>query len=201
LLAASATGVLVRDVGPDDWPEVVEIYRDGICSGATFATEAPSWEDWDAAHTLRLVAVANGEILGWVALSPVSQRHVYRGVARSGVYVAARARGLGIGRVLMEELVARSEREGIWTIEASVFPENEASLRLHRAVGFRVVGVRERIGERDGVWRDTLLLERRAGAVPSLAPTHPGASGTVAAEGARVRADSVPDARQGLPSS
>jgi L-amino acid N-acyltransferase YncA len=197
LLGATAVGVVIRDLVPDDWYEVAEIYRDGIRSGATFATEAPSWEEWDAAHTLRLVAVADGEVAGWAALSPVSTRHVYRGVARSGVYVAAKARGRGIGRALMEELIARSERQGIWTIEASLFPENEASLRLHQAVGFRVVGVRERIGERDGVWRDTVLLERRAGAVPSLAPTHPGASGTVAAAGSHLCPNSVPDAGRG----
>jgi phosphinothricin acetyltransferase len=165
LLAAAAVGVLIRDLRPKDWPEVVEIYREGIRSGATFATEAPSWEEWDRAHTLRLVAVADGEVVGWAALSPVSPRAVYRGVARSGVYVAERSRGRGIGRALMEELVARAEGAGIWTVEASVFPENEESLRLHRAVGFRVVGVRERIGRREGVWRDTVLLERRSEAI------------------------------------
>ena len=162
MLATPTAAVVIRDLGPEDWPDVAEIYRDGIRSGATFATDAPSWEAWDAAHTLRLVAVTGGEVAGWAALSPVSRRHVYRGVARSGVYVATKARGRGIGRGLMEELIARSEREGVWTIEASVFPENEASLRLHQALGFRVVGVRERIGERDGVWRDTILLERRS---------------------------------------
>jgi L-amino acid N-acyltransferase YncA len=165
LLGATAARVVIRDLGPGDWPEVAEIYREGIRSGATFATDAPSWDEWDAAHTLRLVAVVDGEVAGWAALSPVSSRHVYRGVARSGVYVAESRRGQGIGRALMEELVARSEREGIWTIEASLFPENEASLRLHEAVGFRVVGVRERIGKRDGVWRDTILLERRSSIV------------------------------------
>jgi L-amino acid N-acyltransferase YncA len=197
LLATPAVDVVVRDLGPADWPEVAEIYRDGIRSGATFATEAPAWGAWDSEHTLRLVAVASGEVVGWAALSPVSPRHVYRGVARSGVYVAARMRGRGIGRALMEELVARSEREGVWTLEASVFPENEASLKLHLAVGFRVVGVRERIGLLHGVWRDTLLLERRSRGVPSLTPTHPGVSDTVDAKDARLRADSAPDAGPG----
>jgi phosphinothricin acetyltransferase len=146
---------------PDDWPAVVEIYREGIRDGATFALEPPSWEAWDADHTLRLVGLADGEVVGWAALAPVSSRHVYRGVARSSVYVTENARGSGIGRALMEKLIEQAEREGVWTIEASLFPENEASVKLHEAVGFRVVGLRERIGQRDGVWRDTVLLERR----------------------------------------
>jgi L-amino acid N-acyltransferase YncA len=154
--------MMIRDLRPDEWPEVVAIYEQGIADDATFATEAPSWEAWDESHTLRLVAVDGDRVVGWAALSPVSTRHVYRGVARSAVYVARRARGRGIGRTLMEELIARSEREGIWTLEASIFPENESSIRLHEAVGYRVVGVRVRIGQRDGVWRDTVLFERRS---------------------------------------
>jgi L-amino acid N-acyltransferase YncA len=158
----TATTVEIRDLRSTDWPEVAEIYRDGIQSGATFATEAPSWEAWDAAHTLRLVAVADGEVLGWAALEPVSRRRVYRGVMRSAVYVAESARSRGVGSTLMKELIEQAERRGVWTIEASLFPENRASLRLHAALGFRIVGVRERIGERDGAWRDTVLLERRS---------------------------------------
>jgi phosphinothricin acetyltransferase len=157
-----ATAIDLRDLRPDDWPEVARIYTEGIRADATFETSPPSWERWDAAHTLRLVAEADGEIVGWAAIEPVSARHVYRGVARSAVYVAEAARGRGIGRALLEELIARSERAGIWTLEAGVFPENEASLELHRRVGFRVVGVRERIGQRDGRWRDVVLLERRS---------------------------------------
>ena len=156
------TEIHVRDLRPGDWPEVARIFEEGIHAGATFATEAPSWEAWDAGHTLRVVAEADGEVVGWAALEPVSARYVYRGVARSAVYVAESARGRGIGRGLMTELIARAEREGIWTIEAGMFPENEASVALHRALGFRVVGVRERLGRRDGVWRDVLLLERRS---------------------------------------
>ena len=156
------TQIRIRDLRPGDWPEVVRIFEEGIRAGATFATEAPSWEAWDESHTLRVVAEADGEVVGWAALEPVSTRHVYRGVARSAVYVAGSARGRGIGRALMTELIAQAEREGIWTIEAGMFPENEASLALHRALGFRVVGVRERIGQRDGAWRDVLLLERRS---------------------------------------
>jgi L-amino acid N-acyltransferase YncA len=158
----TATAVSIRDLRPSDWPEVAEIYREGIRDGATFATEPPPWERWNAAHTHRLVAVSEDRVLGWAALEPVSERHVYRGVARSAVYVAAETRGSGVGRALMSELIARAEREGIWTIEAGLFPENEPSLKLHLALGFRVVGVRERLGQRDGVWRDVLLLERRS---------------------------------------
>ena len=154
--------IRVRDLRPADWPEVARIYEEGIRAGATFATEAPSWDAWDAGHTLRVVAEVDGEVVGWAALERVSARDVYRGVARSAVYVAESARGRGIGRALMTELIARAEREGIWTVEAGMFPENEASVALHRALGFRVVGVRERIGRRDGVWRDVLLLERRS---------------------------------------
>jgi phosphinothricin acetyltransferase len=157
-----ATSVVVRDLRPDDWPEVADIYREGIDDGATFATEAPSWQAWDAAHTLRLVAVSEGEVVGWAALSPTSDREVYRGVARGAVYVARRARGHGVGRALMDELISRAERDGVWTIEAWMFPENEASVALHLRCGFRVVGTRERIGRRDGAWRDVLVLERRS---------------------------------------
>jgi L-amino acid N-acyltransferase YncA len=157
-----ATKVTVRDLRPSDWPEVAEVYRPGIRDGGPFAPDAPSWEEWDATHTLRLVAASEGEVVGWAALAPTSTRHVYRGVARSAVYIAAAARGLGVGRVLMDELIARAEPIGIWTIEAWMFPENEASVALHLACGFRVVGTRERIGQRDGVWRDVLVLERRA---------------------------------------
>jgi L-amino acid N-acyltransferase YncA len=158
----TATAVEIRDLRPADWPEVAEIYREGIRAGATFATEPPSWESWSAAHSLRLVAASGGRVVGWAALEPVSQRYVYRGVARSAVYVAEDARGSGVGRSLMSELVERAEHEGIWTIEAGLFPENDPSLRLHLSLGFRVVGVRERLGQRHGVWRDVLLLERRS---------------------------------------
>jgi phosphinothricin acetyltransferase len=155
-------GVSVRPLVQEDWPAVHEIYRQGIREGATFATDAPSWEEWDAAHTLRVVASEDDEVLGWAALSPISPRHVYRGVGRDAVYVAAKARGHGIGRRLMDGLIEAAEREGIWTLEAWMFPENSASVELHKRCGFRVVGVRERIGQRDGVWRDVVLMERRS---------------------------------------
>ena len=154
----------IRDLRPEDWPEVRAIYEEGIRSGdATFEAEAPSWEGWDATHPeLRLVAERDGSVVGWAALSPASSRRCYRGVGEVSVYVAGEARGDGLGRALLDELVARSEREGYWTLTAGVFPENEASLRLHKACGFREVGFRERIGEVGGVWRDVIWLERRS---------------------------------------
>ena len=154
----------LRELRAGDWPAVRAIYEDGIRSGdATFETETPSWERWDAAHPeLRLVAERDGPAVGWAALSPASARDCYRGVGEVSVYVAAEARGDGLGRALLDELVERSEQAGYWTLSAGVFPENEASLRLHKACGFREVGVRERLGELDGVWRDVVLLERRS---------------------------------------
>jgi len=150
---------------PADWPAVAEIYAEGIAMRqATFETEVPSYADWNAAHLAspRLVARDGDRIVGWAALTPVSRRPVYAGVTDLSVYVGGAERGRGIGRLLLEELVRRSEQAGIWTLQAGVFPENEASLRLHAACGFRVVGVRERIGRHDGLWRDVVLLERRS---------------------------------------
>lgn len=154
----------IRELRPEDWPVVRTVYEQGIRSGdATFETEAPSWEQWDAAHTaLRIVAERDGAVLGWGALSPVSSRCCYQGVGEVSVYVAEDARGAGVGRALLGELVERSEQDGYWTLTAGVFPENEASIRLHKACGFREVGVRERLGELHGVWRDVVLLERRS---------------------------------------
>jgi len=155
----------LRHLGADDWPAVAEIYWDGMRDGlATFETEVPSWEAWDAGHLWghRLVAELLGEVVGWAALSPVSTRRCYLGVAENTVYVAREARGLGVGRALLEELIAGAESTGIWTIQTSIFPENRASLALHERCGFRVVGTRERIAKRDGVWRDAIVLERRS---------------------------------------
>jgi len=158
------TQVEIRELRAPDWPEVAAIYEEGIATGdATFETRVPTWDTWDAAHSgHRLVAEADGVVAGWAALSPVSERSCYRGVAEVSVYVATRARGRGVGRGLLDELVARSEADGIWTLQAGIFPENKASLRLHLGCGFRLVGVRERIGELSGVWRDVLSLERRS---------------------------------------
>ena len=147
---------------PADWACVAEIYWDGMRDGlATFETEVPSWEAWDAAHSLRLVAEVDGKIVGFAALSAASTRRCYAGVAENSVYVARDARGRGIGRALLEKLISRARLAGIWTIQTSIFPENRASLGLHERCGFRVVGTRERIGKRDGIWRDTVFLEKR----------------------------------------
>jgi phosphinothricin acetyltransferase len=162
-LLATAIELVVRDLRPDDWPEVAAIYHDGMRDGlATFETEVPSMEAWLNAHTIRVVAELDERVVGWAAAGPASSRWAYRGVVESSVYVARDHHGRGVGRKLMEELIARSEREGIWTIQTSIFPENVASLRLHHRVGFRMVGVRNAIGKRDGLWRDTVLLERRS---------------------------------------
>lgn len=156
----------VRPLEPGDWPAVSAIYAEGIATGdATFETELPTWEAWDGARRPegRLVAVdPGGIVVGWAALSPVSSRPAYAGVAEVGVYVAAVCRGRGVGRRLLDALVAASEGAGIWTLQSSVFPENEATLRLHAGAGFREVGRRERIGRHRGRWRDTILLERRS---------------------------------------
>ncbi len=151
-----------------DWDAVRSIYLDGIATGnATFESEAPSWEAWDATHlgAPRLVARVGGAVVGWAALSRVSERPVYAGVAELSIYVRAGMRGRGIGRTLLAALVRASEQAGIWTLEAGVFPENRASLALHARCGFRVVGVRERLGRHGGTWRDVVLLERRSEAI------------------------------------
>jgi L-amino acid N-acyltransferase YncA len=151
---------------PDDWPAVRDIYEAGIATGeATFHTEAPPWDAWDAAHlpTCRLVMRDDDDtVIGWAALGRVSTRPVYSGVAEVSVYVAESARGRGIGLRLLTDLIAASERDGRWTLQASIFPENKASVGLHERCGFRIVGRRERIGCQYGRWRDTLLLERRS---------------------------------------
>jgi phosphinothricin acetyltransferase len=150
---------------PEDWEQVRAIYLEGITSGqATFETEAPSWERWDGAHHsfARLVARWEGRVVGWSALSPVSARKCYIGVAEVSVYVAASQRGQGVGRRLLEAAIAESERHGIWTLQGATLPENEASLRLQRSYGFRIIGRRERIAQLRGEWRDTVLTERRS---------------------------------------
>ena len=154
----------IRALEEEDWPQVASIYAEGIATGdATFEVEVPTWERWDASHLpLRLVAVDGDEILGWAAVSPYSDRRCYRGVAEESVYVSAAARGRGVGRALLAALIARAEADGYWTLLAGVFPENGASLALHASAGFRVLGRHERLGERDGMWRDVILMERRS---------------------------------------
>ena len=148
------------------WPAVKAIYEAGMATGnATFETQAPAWEAWDQAHLghSRLVAVDEaGTVRGWAALSPVSSRCVYGGVAESSVYIAAEARGQGVGRQLLQSLIAESEANGIWTLQAGTFEENTASIGLHTQAGFRIIGYRERIGQHHGVWRNTVQMERRS---------------------------------------
>ena len=164
---------------PDHWEAVRAIYAEGIATGnATFETELPDWEKWNSSHRndCRLVAIdaldeeeaehliplGKLTVLGWAALSPVSPRRVYRGVAEVSVYVAAAARGRGIGKVLLEALVQESKENGVWTLQAGIFPENTASIKLHKSCGFREVGTRRRIGKLGDTWRDVVLLERRS---------------------------------------
>jgi phosphinothricin acetyltransferase len=164
--------IAIADMVSGDWPTVRAIYQEGIDTGdASFDLEPPDWPEWDAGHLRapRLVARDGDRVVGWAALSPVQRKSAYRGVAEASVYVAASARGAGVARELCERLIAESEEAGIWTLEAWIFPENRASIELCRQFGFRPVGTRERIGRRQGRWRDVLVLERRSGVVDSEA--------------------------------
>jgi L-amino acid N-acyltransferase YncA len=155
----------LRQMTPDDWPAVCEIYEQGIAGrNATFETEAPDWDAWNRSQLddHRLVAVEDGRVVGWVVVHAVSPRPCYSGVVEHSVYVDADAQGKGIGRALLERLIADTEKAGIWTIQTGIFPENEASVALHLKCGFRVVGTQERLGQLDGVWRDVLVVERRS---------------------------------------
>jgi L-amino acid N-acyltransferase YncA len=155
---------VVRPLTPDDWPDVARIYAEGLATGvASFETGVTSWAEWDAGHlrALRLVAELDGAVVGWLAVASVSQRACYSGVVEHSIYVDARRRGLGVGRTLLERLLAEAPGHGIWTIQTSIIAGNEPSLALHAAAGFRTVGRRERIAQRDGVWHDTILLELR----------------------------------------
>jgi phosphinothricin acetyltransferase len=160
-----SNGMHIEPMTMADWPEVVAIYKQGMATGlGTFETVAPSWEDWNSARAphSRLVARENGKVIGWAALSPVSTRACYAGVAEIGIYVADRERGRGVGRALLKALVTSSEANGIWTLQGATFADNAASIAVQQSCGFRMVGHRERIGKREGVWRDTVLLERRS---------------------------------------
>jgi len=155
----------ISPLTPADWEQVRAIYLEGIASGqATFETAAPSWEQWDAAHHpfARLAARSDGRVIGWAALSPVSRRKCYAGVAEVSVYMAASFRGRGVGRRLLESVIVESERHGIWTLQGATFPSNAASLRLQKSCGFREIGRCERIAQLHGEWRDTILTERRS---------------------------------------
>jgi L-amino acid N-acyltransferase YncA len=155
----------IRSLEQKDWISVAGIYREGIETGnATFQKEIPSWDEWNSAHLkkCRIVAYLGDEITGWAALTPVSGRFVYAGVAEVSVYVLDKFKGQKIGTRLLDILISESEEEGIWTLQASIFRENVASLKLHKNHGFREVGYREKIGQMEGLWRDTILLERRS---------------------------------------
>ncbi len=157
--------LIIEPMRPEDWQTARLIYLEGIATGhATFETEAPDWESWDAAHLpfARLVAYDGDRAVGWAALSRVSSRCVYAGVGEVSVYVSASQRGRGVGRVLLTQLIDASETHGLWSLQAGIFPENIASVELHKRCGFREVGRRERLGKLNGVWRDVLLLERRS---------------------------------------
>ncbi len=155
----------IRPLLSTDWPQVEAIYEEGLATRmATFETSSPGWEKWDRSHltTCRLVAYEDEKILGWAALSPVSDRCVYGGVAEVSVYIAENARGKGIGMALLSQLIEESEKQNFWTLQSSMFPENTASRELHEKAGFRTIGTREKIGKLDGTWRDTLMMERRS---------------------------------------
>lgn len=160
--------VAIAEMVEQDWSTVRAIYLEGIATGhATFEKSAPEWPAWDSGHlqSCRLVARSGPDVLGWAALSPISNRCVYGGVAEVSVYVALRARGRTIGSKLLAALVEASESNGIWTLQAGIFPENITSIELHQRAGFRIVGTRERIGCMDGQWRDVILMERRSSVV------------------------------------
>ena len=160
--------IAITAMFPQHWEAVKKIYEEGIATGnATFQTSAPEWQEWDAAHvaTCRFVAIENDEVLGWAALTAVSGRCVYAGVAEVSVYVAANARGKKIGSSLLEILVRESEKNSFWTLQSGIFPENKSSIVMHENNGFRVVGYREKIGKMKNVWRNNVFLERRSAVV------------------------------------
>lgn len=150
---------------PEHWETVKKIYEEGIATGnATFQTTTPTWEEWNQAHISipRLIAIEKDEIMGWAALTPVSGRCVYAGVAEVSIYIGSHAREKGIGKQLLNQLIVESEKQNIWTLQSGIFPENKASISLHISAGFRLIGSREKIGKMDGIWRDIVLLEKRS---------------------------------------
>jgi phosphinothricin acetyltransferase len=162
---APTPGFTIENMKPTDWQQVRHIYLEGLATGqASFETETPSWEQWNEARLPhpRLVARGEGRVIAWAALSPLSKRPCYAGVAEVSIYVAADARGRGIGKSLLEKLIEESESNGIWSLYGATFPENAASIRMQLACGFRIVGRRERIAQHHGIWRDTIVMERRS---------------------------------------
>lgn len=164
-LAAAKLIMEIIELLPEHWEDIRTIYLQGIATKqATFQTEAPSWEEWDKGHllNLRYVAIIDGAVAGWAALSPVSSRCVYAGVTEVSIYIHEAYRGKGVGRALLQKLINESEANNIWTLQSGIFPENTASIALHKKLGFRTIGYREKVGKMDGVWRDTVLMERRS---------------------------------------
>ncbi len=162
---SSTLTILTRPLISEDWEAVASIYAEGIATGlATFEKQVPTYEVWDKAHLkwCRIVAFDNNIILGWAALSPISGRCVYGGVAEVSVYVGQAYNRKGVGKVLMYELISQSENNGYWTLQSGIFPENVGSIALHKMVGFRYLGTRERVGQLDGIWKNNLLFERRS---------------------------------------
>jgi len=160
--------LVIRGMQPTDWSQVAEIYKQGIETGnATFQQIIPTWDEWNHAHLAccRIVAVVDNRIAGWVALSPVSSRPVYAGVAEESVYVGTEYRGLKIGTKLLEAIITASESNGLWTLQTGIFPENKASIAIHTKAGFRQIGYREKVGKMKNTWRNTVLLERRSSVV------------------------------------
>jgi phosphinothricin acetyltransferase len=161
----TTASIKLRAMTPNDWSEVARIYEEGLETGnATFQQEVPTWEEWNSGHvkSCRIAAFINETMAGWAALSAVSSRAVYAGVAEVSVYIGKDFRGMRIGDQLMKNLVDESEKEGFWTLQSSIFPENEASVKLHEKYGFRTMGYRERVGKMNGIWRDTVIMERRS---------------------------------------
>lgn len=157
--------LVIREMSPDDWEDVRQIFVEGIQTGnATFQTEAPSWDEWNISHTAncRYVALVNEKVIGWIALSPISSRPAFSGVAEVSIYLSSSSTGMGIGGKLMKHLIEESETLGYWTIQSMIFPENEGSIHLHKKHGFDIVGTRKKMGKLNGVWRDVVLLERRS---------------------------------------
>ena len=155
----------IKELIKDDFPELIEIYQQGLATNiATFQNDQPAWEEWNKGHlpNCRIGIFENNIMLGWAALTPVSGRCVYAGVAELSIYIAAESRGKGIGILLMRELIDQSEAHGIWTLQSGIFAENKISIKLHEKCGFRTVGYREKIGQKNGIWKDTVLMERRS---------------------------------------
>jgi L-amino acid N-acyltransferase YncA len=155
----------IKPIQESDYFAIAKIYLQGIATGhATFQTEAPEWDAWNKSHLsfCRLAAFEGAEMLGWAALSPVSSRFVYGGVAEVSIYVASSARGKGIGKILFAQLIKESEENGLWTLQSGIFPENISSIKLHEEMGFRKIGYREKIGNMNGLWRDNVIMERRS---------------------------------------